>query len=90
MMEPRLVVFLDEDNCQQFVCAENEVVFEVPTSTKLIDGFVHLMALYYVCDVQYPSFCKSTLFFIQDILMEKSDKGKRPTRYTTFIQNNNF
>lgn len=88
MMEPRLVIFCtQEDNSQQmFICAENEVILEIPTS-KLVDGLVHLMAMYYVFDVQYPSFCKATLFFIQDILMEKSDITKRPTRYKTFIQN---
>ncbi len=36
------------------------------------------------------SFCKATLFFMQDILMGKPDKIKRPTRdsYSTCILNN--
>ena len=71
-----------------FVCAENKIALEIPTSTKLVDGFIHLMALYYVFDVQYPSFCKATFFFMQDILMGRPDKIKRPTRYSTFILNN--
>ena len=70
-----------------FICAENEVSLEVPTTTKLVDGLVHLMAMYYVFDVGYPTVCKATLFFMQDILMGKRDPGKRPTRYSTFIQN---
>lgn len=93
MMEPKLVIFYEEDaNAQQmFVCAENQVAFEVTTSNKVLDGLIHLMAMYYVFDVQYPQFCKATLYFMQDILMGKPDKhSKRPTRYTTFIQSNDF
>ena len=75
---------------QMFICAENEIAFEIP-STDVIDGFVHLMATYYVLDVDYPSFCKPTLYFFQDVLMGRPDlKHRRPTRYTTFIENNNF
>lgn len=88
MMEPRLMVFHDDESIQQiFVCAENVVILEVPT-TELVDGFIHLMAAYYVFNVQYPNFCKATLFFFQDILMAMPDKGHhRPTRYSTFITN---
>ena len=72
IMEPRLVVFHDDEAIQQiFVCAENT---EVPTN-GLIDGFIHLMAAYYVFNVQYPNFCKALLFFFQDILMGMPDKG---------------
>ena len=92
LMEPKLVIYEEEENVQQmFLCAENEVILEVPTcSSGLVDGLVHLMALYYVFDVQYPSFCKPTLYFMQDILMGRPDREKRPTRYATFIQNNSF
>lgn len=86
MMEPRLVVFYDDTKGrlqQIFLCAENDVVMEVP-GTKLVEGFTHLMAMYYVFDVQYPSSCKATLFFLQDVLMGKPDHSKRPTRYTTY------
>lgn len=88
MMEPRLVVFHDDEAVQQiFLCAENSVILEVPT-TGLVDGLSLLMAAYYVFNVQYPNFCKATLFFIQDILMAMPDKGcHRPTRYSTFICN---
>lgn len=88
MLEPRLVVFHGDGSQQMFLCAEKEVVFEIPTtSTKLIDGIIHLMAMYYVLDVQYPAFCKPMLFFMQDILMLKRNGEKRPTRYSTFVQN---
>ena len=81
-MEPRLVIIHDDKEIQQiFVCAENNVIMEVPTN-KFIDGIVHLMAAYYVFNVQYPNFCKPTL---QDIIMNMNDKGRRPTRYSTFI-----
>ena len=83
IMKPRLVVFHDDEAIQQiFVCAENT---ELPTN-GLIDGFIHLMAAYYVFNVQYPNFCKALLFFFQDILMEMTDKGKhRPIMYSTYI-----
>lgn len=91
-MEPKLVIFYEENSqqLQMFVCAENEVAFEIPTSINLVDGFVHLMAMYYVFDVQYPPFARASLFFLQDILMGRPDKLKRPTRYTTFIHNHNL
>ena len=73
---------------QMFVCSEKQVLFEIPT-TNFVDGILLLMASYYVFDVQYPSCCKSTLFFFQDVLMDKPDKEKRATRYSTFIANNN-
>ena len=83
-MEPRLLVFHDEESVQQmFVCGENNIIVEVPTN-KVINGFIHLMATYYVFNVEY-SFCRPTLFFFQDILLEMQDKKKRPTRYSTFI-----
>ncbi len=84
MMEPRLLIFHNEESIQQiFVCAENEMIIEVPTN-KLIDGFIHLMATYYVFNVEY-NFCRLTLLFLQDILLEMPDKKKRPTRYSTYI-----
>ena len=92
MMEPRLVVFYSDDNSlQMFICAENNVALEIPAANNtLVHGMIHLMAMYYVFDVQYPSFCKATLFFLQDILMEKPDKTKRPTRFMTFIENHSL
>ena len=79
MMEPRLIV--EESIKQMLVCAENEAIIEIPTM-QLVDGLIHLMAAYYVYNVQYPSVCKATLFFLQDILMERPDKAvRKPTRY---------
>ena len=87
LLEPRLVVFHDDENIQQmFVCAEKTVVLEVP-SRVFVDGLIHLMSAYYVFNVNY-NFCKSTLYFIQDVLMDMPDKGAhRPTRYSTYINN---
>ena len=57
-----------------FVCVENV--------DELIDGFIHLMAIYYVFNVEYPSACKATLYFLQDILMEMPVVDHyRPTKY---------
>ena len=80
----------EESSLQMFICAENEQSFEVPSNKKLVDGLVHLMAMYYVFDVQYPAFCKATLLFMQDIIMRRPDTSKKPTRYSTFIQSNLF
>lgn len=81
------MVFQDDETILQiFVCAENVVVLEVPTNS-FIDGLIHLMAAYYVFNVQYPNFCKPTLLFIQDILLALPDKSHRPTRYSTFVSN---
>ena len=44
------------------------MVIEVPT-IKLIDGFIHLMATYYVFNVEY-SFCRPTLLFLQDVFLQ--------------------
>lgn len=85
MMEPRLMIFHDDESIQQM--AENTVVLELPTN-ELVDGFIHFMATYYVFNVQYPNFCKGSLFFLQDILMAMPDTGThRPTRYSTFVTN---
>ena len=80
-----LLVFTDDGALSQMiVCAENEELFEMPGET-LLEGIMHLMAAYYVYNVEYPRGCKGLLYFIQDILMERSGSGKRPTRYKTFI-----
>ena len=86
MMEPRLVVFCDEEEIKQmFICAENEAIVEIPT-LQLADGFTHLMAAYYVFNVEYPSSCKATLLFFQEILMGKREKvARRPVRYSNFV-----
>ena len=85
IMERRLLVFTDDGALSQMmVCAENEELFEVPGET-LLEGIMHLMAAYYVYNVEYPRGCKGLLYFFQDILMERSGSGKRPTRYKTFI-----
>lgn len=82
IIEPSLVVFRerDENTIQQMLVTAEEVL-QVPSS-KILDGFVALMAVYYAFDVQYPNF---TLFFLQDILMQATDDAPRPTRYSAFI-----
>ena len=85
--DPSLVVFSNGDSSeinQMFITAENQVIVELNT-TKLIDGLIHLMAIYYVMDVSYPKCCKPTYFFLQDVLMGDLDEFPRPTRYSTFV-----
>ena len=61
LMEPRLVVFHQEDEIiQMFLCAENDSLLEIPVNT-LAEGFTHLMAAYYVFDVSYPRGCMPSL-----------------------------
>ena len=89
-MEPRLVVFTDNGQLSQLlICAEGEVLFEVP-GNRLIDGIIVLMAVYLVFNSAYPKQYRQTLYFFEDILMgwaaNKSDPTKdRPSRYNQFL-----
>ena len=86
MMEPRLVVFHDEDKIvQMFVCAENDSLVEIP-GNSLADGFTYLMAAYYVFDVGYPRGCMPSLYFLQDIVLDQPDSVSRPVRYTAYVR----
>ena len=87
--EPSLIIFQDDGISQILLTAEKQVIMEMPT-TRLIDGFIILMATYYVFDVCYPKHCKQSLLFFQDILMESSDYGSRPTRYYLLLTFNFF
>ena len=90
IMEPQLVVFHDgTDIVQMFISAENEALMKIP-STTVLSGIAHLMAAYYVLDVQYPKVCKSSFFFFQDIIMDKPDDLPRPVRYNTYIKSLQF
>jgi hypothetical protein len=85
VMEPRLLVVVEEGHMQQmFVSIEGDMVVDI-CSEKLVDGLIHLMASYYVFDVSYPTSCKSSLLFFQDFLMKMPDKARRPTRYVSYI-----
>ena len=78
----------DHEVIQMFLCAENAALLELP-STDLVEGFVYLMAAYYVFNVQYPNNSKAILYFLQDVLMERPDKNSaakhRPVRYASFL-----
>ena len=90
MMEPRLVVFHQEDEIiQMFLCAENDSLLEVPANT-LTDGFTHLMAAYYVFDVGYPRGCMPSLYFLQDVVLDRPDNLPRPIRYTAYVRSVGF
>ena len=86
MMEPRLVVFHQEDEIiQMFLCVENDPLFEIPANT-LSEGFMYLMAVYYVYDVNYPRGCMPSLYFLHDIVLGQPDNLSRPVRYTTYVR----
>ena len=72
-----------------FLSRENEALMEIPATTVL-SGITHLMAAYYVLDMQYPKVCKSSLYFFQDIIMDKPDDLPRPVRYNTYIKSLGF
>ena len=81
MMEPRLVVCHQEDEIiQMFLCAEN----------TLEDGFTHFMAAYYVFDVGYPQGCMPSLYFLEDIVLDRRDNLPRPMRYTAYVRSIGF
>ena len=67
------------------VYAENDTIMNIETD-KLIDGLAHLMACYYVFNVEYPRVCKSSLLFLQEIVMGKRNMAdRRPVRYSTYL-----
>lgn len=86
MMEPRLLVFHDDQEIvQMFVVAENEALLEL-SSVSLVEGFVYLIATYYIFNVSYPNYCKPTLYFLQDVLLARPDANtRRPVRYSSFL-----
>ena len=84
-MEPRLIVFHDDEKVLQlFISAENKCIMEIP-SNELREGLVHLMATYYVFGIEGPGVCKPILYFLQDIVMDKPDRKSRPTRYALYV-----
>ena len=87
MMEPRLLVFHDDQEIvQMLVVAENEALLEL-SSVSLVEGFVHLIATYYIIfNVSYPNYCKPTLYFLQDVLLARPDANtRRPVRYSSIL-----
>lgn len=74
------------DIVQMFLSVENKALMEIP-GTTVLNGIAHLMAAYYVLDVQYPEVCKS---FFQDIIMDKADSLPRPVRYNVYIKSLGF
>ena len=86
MMEPRLLVFHDDQEIMQmFVVAENEALLEL-SSVSLVEGFVYLIATYYTFNISYPNYCKPTLYFLQDVLLARPDANtRRPVRYSSFL-----
>ena len=84
-MEPRLIIFESEESISQmFIAAENDSLMELAGNT-IAEGITYLMSTYYVFHIQYPKLYQPLLFFFQDIIMDKPDDGKRPTRYSSFV-----
>ena len=84
-MEPRLVIFESDGLVvQMFLAGEDDNLMELPVST-IGEGITYLMAAYYVFGVEYPNSYKPLLYFFQDLIMDKADNGKRPTRYASYV-----
>ena len=84
-MEPRLVIFESDNSIvQMFIACEDDDLMELPATT-IGEGITYLMATYYVFGVEYPNPYKPLLYFFQDLIMDKGDNGKRPTRYASFV-----
>ena len=68
--------------------AEKTVIFEV-TDFSLIDGFISLLASYYVFYVNYPSKsvpAQSLLLFFQEYILESPEpSAKKTARYRTTV-----
>ena len=85
ILEPRIIIFEDDESIlQMFIVGENDSLIELPTTSTIGQGLVYLMAAYYVFNVGYPKPYQPLLYFIQDFIMNKTDNGKRPTRYSSF------
>ena len=72
-----------------FIAGEDDDLMEIPVTT-IGEGLIHLMATYYVYNVDYPKAYQPLLFFFQDFIMDKADNGKRPTRYASFASTLSF
>lgn len=87
MVEPQLICLGQiEEPAQVFVAAEDNAVFEIPSSNLSL-CLVYLLASYYVFDVIYPKKFCNVLFLLQDFCLEMPDKVSRGTRYLTFLSN---
>lgn len=75
---------MPESICQVFISAEDDVVFECPT-TILIDALILVIACYYVFDVSYPMSFQNVLFFLQDIGLCCIDNVYRGSKYNVLL-----
>ena len=67
-----------------FLAGEDDNLMELPIST-IGEGITYLMAAYYVFGEEYLSQYKPLLYFFKDMIMDKADNSKRPTRYASFV-----
>ena len=70
---------------QMFLIAEGDALMEL-NATSILEGIVHLMASYYVFDIEYPKSSKPTFHFLQDVIMDKNDGTSRSVRYSTYVK----
>lgn len=81
---PYLVItgLLDSENCQFFVCSEQNIVLE---SKSVQDAIIDLMATYFVFDVVYPKPLNTILVFLQHYVFELKDDQPEPVATVKLI-----
>lgn len=69
---PYLVLtgLLEAENCQVFVCSEQDILLE---SKSVKDAIIDLVATYFVFDIAYPKQLNAILLFFQHHVFELKD-----------------
>ena len=65
-----------------FLIAEGDALMKL-NAISILEGIVHLMASYYVFDIEYPKPSKPTFHFLQDVIIDKNDGT---VRYSTYVK----
>lgn len=82
---PYLVItgLLNAENCQFFVCSEQEIVLE---SKSVQDAIIDLIATYFVFDIAYPKPLNSILILFQHYVFELKDDQPVPAATAKLIK----
>ena len=81
---PHLVCIGDPHKTDQFfVVAEGIILLTVE---EFLDGIADLMAVYYVCNFNYPKLCELTYKFLQIKGLQVPDGGEIPPKLVNFVR----
>lgn len=73
-----------EEGAQYFIACEKAIFCE---SKSLLDAVIDLLAVYYVCDIQYPSGTNAIMVFLQHTIFDLKDCQPLPTPTSKLINN---